>query len=108
MSIVLEPLRGGGVADYWSSTMIPGTFQQARCYGKRMGMSKHRFEVLESAMQFCNHDSSDRWWPIRKLLDFFNEHMKCIFVAGKWVTIDESGFWWLGKDGQWHHDDRVL
>ena len=30
--------------------------------------------------------------------------MKLVFVAGKWVTIDESGFWWLGKDGQWHHD----
>jgi hypothetical protein len=104
LSMVLEPLRGGGVADYWSSTMMPGTFQQARCYGKRMGMSRHRFEVLESAMQFCNADSSDRWWPIRQLLTLFNEHMKGVFVAGKWVTIDESGFWWLGKDGQWHHD----
>lgn len=104
LTMVLEPLRGGGVADYWASTSIPGTFQQARCYGKRMGMSKHRFEVLESAMQCCELDRNDRWWPIRKLLERFNEHMKLVFVAGKWVTIDESGFWWLGKDGQWHHD----
>jgi hypothetical protein len=104
LSMVLEPLRGGSVADYWASTSVPGTFQQPRCYGKRMRMSKHRFEALESAMQYCELDRGDRWWPIRKLLERFNEHMKLVFVAGKWVTIDESGFWWLGKDGQWHHD----
>lgn len=104
LSMVLEPLRGGSVADYWSSNAVPGTFQQARCYGKRMGMSRHRFEVLESCMQFCEADNSDRWWPIRKLLERFNAHMKVVFVAGKWVVIDESGFWWLGKDGQWCHD----
>lgn len=104
LSMVLEPLRGGSVADYWSSTCFPGTFQQPRSYGKRMGMSKHRFEVLESCMQLCEQDDTDRWWPIRKLLERFNAHMKVVFVAGKWVVIDESGFWWLGKDGQWCHD----
>ncbi len=104
LSMILEPLRGGSVADYWNTTVVGGTFQQPRNYGKRMGMSKHRFEILESCMQFCDMDVSDRWWPIRKALERFNEHMKLVFCAGKWIVIDESGFWWLGKDGQWHHE----
>jgi hypothetical protein len=104
LSMILEPLRGGSVADYWNTAVVGGTFQQPRNFGKRMGMSKHRFEVLESCMQFCEIDVTDRWWPIRKAIERFNEHMKLIFCPGKWIVIDESGFWWLGKDGQWHHE----
>ena len=70
-------------------------------------MSKYRFEVLESAIQFCEVDRRDSWWPIRKLLDRFNEHTKVVFAVGKWASIGESGFWWLGKDRQWHHDDMT-
>jgi hypothetical protein len=45
LSMVLEPLRGGGVAEYWSSTSIPGTFQQPRCWNRQCNFAKLR-EVI--------------------------------------------------------------
>lgn len=95
--MALQPMKMP-VQDYWKPTCDDGHVLDAHDFGK-YGMPKNRFMVLEQAEQFCEcSDVDDPWWRVRMLITWYEKRRCTCMVAGQYVTIDESGSWWLGRD----------
>ena len=75
LCMVITPLRGGLDA-YFSTETEPGTVYEAGNYGKRFGMSKNRFKVIQESLAFAPPANSDNdpWWQIRPFIDAFIGH----------------------------------
>jgi hypothetical protein len=95
--MALQPMKMP-VQDYWKPSCPDGHVLDAHDFGK-YGMPKNRFMVLEQAEQFCEcSDADDPWWRVRMLISWYERRRVACMVAGQYVTIDESGSWWLGRD----------
>jgi hypothetical protein len=73
-------------------------------FGERYGMSRDRFEKLEQHTQYCPRPPAgadvDPWWPVRGLVAAFNQRRNHCISPGLFVTEDESGSWWFGKNAK--------
>ena len=95
--MALHPMKMP-VQDYWKQNSAEGHVLDAHDFGK-FGMSKNRFMVLEQAEQFCEcSDAADPWWRVRALVTWYERRRVACMSAVQYVTIDESGSWWLGRD----------
>jgi hypothetical protein len=73
-------------------------------FGERYGMSRDRFEKLEQHTQYCPKPpgtaANDAWWPVRSLITAFNTRRNQCVSPGLFITEDESGSWWYGKNAK--------
>jgi hypothetical protein len=73
-------------------------------FGERYGMSRDRFEKLEQHTQYGSPPpasaGTDAWWPVRALIAAFNARRNAAITPGLFVTEDESGSWWFGKNAK--------
>jgi hypothetical protein len=73
-------------------------------FGERYGMSRDRFEKLEQHTQYCSKPpgtgTADAWWPVRTLISAFNQRRNQCVTPGLFITEDESGSWWFGKNAK--------
>lgn len=83
--------------DYWSvqDGLFPGP-----AFGKRFGMSKHRFEEIKRALSFHSDDSNtaeDKLISVCPFVNMLNEKWKNTILPGYKITVDESMFAWYGE-----------
>jgi hypothetical protein len=95
--MVLTPLRGG-ISAYFANEADAGTVYEPGRYGKRFGMSKNRFKVIQESLAFgpVLNLNGDPWWKIRLFIDGFNERMRKVVIPGTFLRIDESMSMWKG------------
>ena len=94
-----------GRRDLWSSEDF--IFPAPR-FGARFGIGRNRFDDLLRYIRFCPQseyeNKYDRWSPVRRLIDAFNEHRAATFYPSWSICIDESISLWRGKDGNYCSD----
>ena len=76
-----------------------GRFPAPR-FGERYGLTRDRFEILLRCLSFCPaHEAiSDKWAPVRRLLEGFNQRRVETLYPGWQLCVDESVSSWRGKD----------
>ena len=89
--------------DLWSTK--DGLFPAPR-FGERYGLSRDRFEILLRHLSFCSalEATGDKWAPVRRLVDGFNERRIQKIFPGWQLCVDESVSSWRGKDGDFCSD----
>ena len=90
-----------GRRDLWSTE--DGLFPAPQ-FGERCSLPRprNRFEVLLRCLSFCppsEAKDNDKWAPVRRLIDGFNERRVQKIYPGWQLCIDESVSSWRGKDG---------
>eukprot|EP00731_Ephydatia_muelleri_P017495 Em0010g593a len=93
-----------GRRDLWSTE--DGLFPAPR-FGERYSLPRNRFEVLLRCLSFCppsEAKGNDKWAPVRRLIDGFNERRVQKIYPGWQLCIDESVSSWRGKDGNFCSD----
>ena len=93
-----------GRRDLWSTE--DGLFPAPR-FGERYSLPRNRFEVLLRCLSFCppsETKGNDKWAPVRRLIDGFNERRVQKIYPGWQLCIDESVSSWRGKDGDFCSD----
>jgi len=101
LAMALQPVKRP-VKWYWQKEADPEDVFIPPNFGERYGMSRERFEKLEQFTQYCERqvgESADMWWPVREVVSAFNLRRNAALTPGLFVTIDESGSWWTGRDG---------
>ena len=99
LAMTLTPLRGG-VDSYFEVGSEEGTVYQGGNYGARFGMSKARFKCIMAALSFGPSEPTpdgDPWFPIRPLINGFNDRMKSVLIPGTFFCIDECMSMWKGR-----------
>ena len=92
-----------GRRDLWSTE--DGLFPAPR-FGERYGLTRDRFEILLRYLSFCPvHDVvDDKWAPVRRLIEGFNQRRVQKLYPGWQLCVDESVSSWRGKDGDFCSD----
>ena len=83
-----------GRRDLWSTE--DGLFPAPR-FGERYSLPRNRFEVLLRCLSFCPPSEAkgkDKWAPVRRLIDGFNERRVQKIYPGWQLCIDESVSSW--------------
>jgi hypothetical protein len=81
--------------DFWSAVQ-PTIYQ---CHPQLSGtISRNRFEDIVKCLKFDNTDSSgtDRFHPVRRLIEAWNRNMADNYSPGHLVCVDESMVVWAG------------
>ena len=92
-----------GRRDLWSTE--DGLFPAPR-FGERYGLTRDRFEILLRYLSFCpvHEVVDDKWAPVRRLIEGFNQRRVQKLYPGWQLCVDESVSSWRGKDGDFCSD----
>ena len=97
LCMIITPLRGG-IDAYFATYMESGTVYEPGNYGRRFGMSKNRFKLIQECYAFAPPAApgNDPWWQIRPIIDSFNDRMRKVVIPGTFLCIDECMSMWKG------------
>ena len=77
-----------------------------------MGFGKYlpraRFFEIESKIRFgppedpdLDAEDRDPFYPVRRLIERFNDHRKALITAGAYITLDEMMSAWKGAEDKY-------
>jgi hypothetical protein len=104
LAMSLQPVKRP-IKWYWDKDTDATSVLTPPNFGEKFGMTRDRFEKLEQHTQYCarppyNPDGIDEWWPVRQLVTHFNRRRNAAVSPGLFITEDESGSWWYGKNAK--------
>jgi hypothetical protein len=69
-------------------------------------MTRHRFQNILESLTFAppTEANNDPWYPIRIIVNGFNERRKKVIFPGKILCIDECMSAWRGREDKYTHD----
>jgi hypothetical protein len=104
LTMTLEPRRGP-LDVYWNEEVVEGSVTSPASYGARFQMGWHRFENIFNALSFqYPQASSDPWYPVRNIIDGFNERRKDVITPGEFLCVHKSMSVWKGCERNYAHD----
>ena len=85
---------------YWSVENSEDSLLTALAWGNRFGMGQRRFETVLRYLTFhdpSTFNESDRWHPIRTLVDTFNQRRHDKVRPSSCLVVDESFASWISR-----------
>ena len=85
---------------YWSVENSEDSLLPAPAWGNRFGMGQRRFETVLRYLTFhdpSTFNESDRWHPVRTLVDTFNQRRLDKVRPSSCLVVDESFASWISR-----------
>ena len=101
LRLLMAMCSGWTVDQFWNYDTIPRDQEEDPCpYNFRTFMSKRYFLSINRYLVFKNVQKPafvDKFWPIRRMIKSWNNHMAGIFLCTWVICLDESRSIWHNK-----------